>query len=246
MKELKVPKHSQVEILKETMQTGLKNYETNELGEFIIYMPEISTLRIYEKESQITPLGINGEGILKYTKELIKDKSNEEKFKSFMKLISWFDSFSKENSENEPYLTLKDRFIKNVDVVLDQRSTNEGFLFLLFYCALFISDETPSFFSIDNIDSALNPKLCTEVIRQLSKLALEHNKQVILTTHNPSILDGIDLEDPNYTLHVVFRNKIGETNIKKINKPQPLEGQESIKLSEAFMKGFIGGLPKNF
>ena len=67
---------------------------------------------------------------------------------------------------------------------LNQKSTNEGFLYLLFYLTLIISDQTPAFFAIENIDTAFNPKMCREVIKHLISLekvenVLEHKENKI-------------------------------------------------------------------
>lgn len=47
--------------------------------EFLVYSPENYALRIFEKEGQIEPLGINGEGLFK----LLKVLSSEEKIEKF-------------------------------------------------------------------------------------------------------------------------------------------------------------------
>ena len=62
----------------------------------------------------------------------------------------------------ERRIKIKDRYLANGLQYFDQRSANEGFLYLLFYLTLFVSDLTPHFFAIDNIDNALNPKLGSE------------------------------------------------------------------------------------
>ena len=78
------------------------------------------------------------------------------------------------------------------------------------------------------------------------KLAKENNKQVIITTHNPAVLDGLDLHDDEQRLLVVDRNKDGHTRAHRVDPPKPVAGQAPVSLSEAFMRGYIGGLPKNF
>jgi predicted ATP-dependent endonuclease of OLD family len=83
-------------------------------------------------------------------------------------------------------------------------------------------------------------------MRELIQLAKKYDKQVIVTTHNPAILDGLDLDDPEQQLWVIYRNKFGHTKARPVEKPAPLERQDPVKLSEAFMRGYIGGLPKNF
>lgn len=70
---------------------------------------------------------------------------------------------------------------------------------------------TPPFFAIDNMDNALNPKLCQELIKQLGQLAQAHKKQCILSKHNPAILDGLDLTDDMQRLFMIYRNADGHT-----------------------------------
>jgi hypothetical protein len=169
-----------------------------------------------------------------------------------------------------------------------------------------VSKYTPKIFAIDNIDTSLNPKLCTKLIKELTRLAKKYDKQLFVTSHNPAILDGIDLADDEQRLFVVSRNKQGHTRCKRIevtDKPKssvrdmlsrlfndtktynkedilntfdndgdPLDisyafskmfndnevytkediltkfdnSEEPVKLSYAFLRGYLGGLPKNF
>lgn len=101
------------------------------------------------------------------------------------------------------------------------------------------------FFGIDNIETALNPKLCRDLIKKLSEIAIKNGKQVVITTHNPAILDGLNLHDDHQRLFVVKRNDEGHTQIERI-KLKPATNGEQLKLSEMWMRGYIGGLPNNF
>jgi AAA15 family ATPase/GTPase len=220
------------------------------LLKFTIYSPENQLLRTFEKEGQIQPLGMNGEGLFKLIKVLNSDQNPDalNQIKEKMQLIDWFKDFEvpEDLSPMQSSLQIKDKYLDTDLTYFDQRSSNEGFLFLLFYFTLFISDLTPKFFAIDNIDASLNPRLCRRLIQELVELAKEHDKQVIFTTHNPAVLDGLDLDDEEQRLFVIYRNQLGHTKARRILKPEPLEGQEPVKLSEAFLRGYIGGLPKNF
>jgi AAA15 family ATPase/GTPase len=109
-----------------------------------------------------------------------------------------------------------------------------------------MSENTPAFFAIDNIDASLNPKLCRHLIKNLYVLAQKYGKQVILTTHNPAVLDGLNLTDENQKLFVIYRDDEGATRAKAIEKKAPVAGKAPIKLSEAFMRGYLGGLPEGF
>jgi AAA15 family ATPase/GTPase len=236
----------ELSILKEDLQSFLL---INFLNKFIIYSPENQALRTFEKEGQIQPLGINGEGLFKLLKFLSSDNQQQlNNIKKKLQLIDWFQDFEDplnlSNLQNS--LQIKDRYLDIDLTYFDQRSSNEGFLFLLFYFALFISDITPKFFAIDNIDASLNPRLCRRLMQELVELAKKHDKQVIFTTHNPAVLDGLDLHDDEQRLFATYRNQLGHTKARRILKPELLEGQEPVKLSEAFLRGYIGGLPKNF
>ena len=234
------------EILKDSFHT-LPNLR---FKDFLIYSPENTSLRTFEKEGQIEPLGIYGEGLFKLLKYFASEPEAKSltEIKNYLNVFDWFKDFNMPERlfEGESYLQIKDRYLDNKIEYFDQKSSNEGFLLVLFYLSLLTSDKTPNFFAIDNIEASLNPKLCTKLIKNISDLTKKYQKQVIVTTHSPSVLDGLDLNDAEQKLFLVYRNKLGHTIVKQIEKPQPLEGQAPIKLSEAFLRGYIGGLPKNF
>ncbi len=219
------------------------------LPDFLVYCPENSALRTFQSEGQILPLGIRGEGLFAHLKALNSKKNRPRllKIKESLTLIDWFENFDipEDLSPGERSIRIRDRYLPE-STLFDQRSANEGFLFLLFYVTLFTSPDSPTFFSIDNIDSSLNPKLCIALLRQIVVLAKEYNKQVMLTTHNPAVLDGLDLLDDEQRLLVVDRSKVGHTRVRRVDPPKPSAGEVPVSLSEAFMRGYIGGLPKNF
>ncbi|MEA5140925.1 AAA family ATPase [Arcicella rigui] len=220
-----------------------------DISNFLIYAPENTFLRKFEEESQIEPLGIRGEGLFKLLSVMSHETPEEfHEIIENLELIDWFEGFEipKDLVFTERRIRIKDRFLEEGLQYFDQRSANEGFLFLMFYFALFISKYTPKFFAIDNIDTSLNPKLCSELIKILSKLAKKHDKQVIFTTHNPAVLDGLNLNDDEQRLLVVSRNKDGHTKTKRVLPIATPEGEIPVRLSEQFMRGYIGGLPKNF
>ena len=222
-------------------QIGMQN--------FLIYSPENTALRTFEKGGQIQPLGINGEGLLKLLKVVnhYEDKSYINTIIESLQLFDWFEDIKipSDLSYGEDKVIITDKYLYQE---IDQRSTNEGFLFILFYITLIVAKETPKAFAIDNIDASLNPKLCTKLMLIINDLAKKYDKQVFLTTHNPAILDGINLNDKEQKLFVVSRNKSGHTRMKNItaeNKPKS-SNDEPLKLSEAFLRGYLGGLPKGF
>ncbi|MEN8221383.1 MAG: AAA family ATPase [Pseudomonadota bacterium] len=236
-----------LEDFKKASKPVVHSAQKKSLQEFIIYSPEYHCLRNFKEEGQIRPLGINGEGLFKLLQVLSLDKDKLNEIKEKLKLMGWFKDFQVPNNLfiGERAIQIEDRYLDR-EITFDQRSTNEGFLFLLFYFCLFISEDTPPFFAIDNIDASLNPKLCRQLIKELANLAKNYDKQVIFTTHNPAILDGLNLNDDEQRLLVVSRNQSGYTRARRFLKPETPEGEEPITLSEAFLRGYLGGLPKSF
>ncbi len=224
------------------------------LNNFIVYSPENSSLRLFEKEGQIEPLGINGEGLLKLLRVMDDqpDKRDINKMKEELRLLDWFDNFSIAQHGDELSMLVTDRFLDKSRQSFDQKSANEGFLFLAFYLALFNAPITPDFFAVDNIDASLNPKLCRKLIELLAQAAQANLKQSILTTHNPAVLDGIDLFNSDHRLFVVERNSAGRTECRRISPPSGMTKEEwedkyfGMRLSEIWLSGAIGGLPTGF
>lgn len=216
------------------------------LPTYLIFSPQENILRDQNTESPIQPLGVHGEGLFQFLKEQWKNGNKElyEKLNTGLGMLDWFDMFGLPNDllSNEAKLEIGDRYLKESLHNFDQRSTNEGFLFLLFYLTLFYSKETPSFFAIDNIEASFNPKLCTHLVKELIQAAKNNDKQVILTTHNPFVLDALDLKDNDQRLFVARRDIDGHTRISRIlYNPKRIE-----QLSSVWMNGYIGGLPDNF
>lgn len=223
--------------------------QEHECSRFVIYAPENTMLRRFEEEGQIQPVGIRGEGLFKMLQGFARENRSDRlgDLKRSLGLVGWFFDFEipPNLSPGENRVAIFDRFL-GPNVPFDQRSANEGFLYLIFYFSVFLSDATPVFFAIDNIDSSLNPKLCAEMMRQICQLAARFKKQVIVTTHNPAILDGLDLTDEQQRLYTVFRDQRGATKVRHIPPPRTTKGETPMKLSHAFLEGLIGGLPKNF
>ncbi len=219
----------------------------SEIEDFVIYKPEETFLRKFDSQGQLEPLGMRGEGLLKLLTVFSSEKPEIlGELRKHLKLFDWFEDIKLKDQliEKEVYFDIQDKYLNPELGYFDQRSSNEGFLYLAFYISLFLSETAPKNFAIDNVDNALNPKLCTRLVKLLTTLAKEYGKQAIITTHNPAVLDGLDLNDPEQKLFVVSRKRNGATRISEV-KVKPTS-DKLMKLSEMFMSGMLGGLPKNF
>ena len=216
------------------------------LQNFLIYAPEETKLRTFSDDSYILPFGRRGEGLFQHLKQLTEKKDTDtiQAINEGLFMLDWFDGFNipKDLLANEYKLSIGDRYLNDSLHFFDQRSANEGFLYLLFYLTLFNSKKTPPFFAIDNIETAFNPKLCTKLTEYLISTAKKNSKQVILTTHSPYVLDGLDLSDDEVRLFVARRDIDGHTRIERIQYHE----DRKMSLSDLWMNGLIGGLPDNF
>lgn len=238
-------------------ENGLrKSYNfDNLLSSYAIFDINTKVLRgISQSESKKTPLGINGEGL-----DLLISNFNKEEFEQLQKCLIFFD-WLKEilTDKDDKYkisglkpgrsistLYFKDKYMQGNNNMFSAENSNEGVLHVLFYLALFISKKTPQLFAIDNIETALNPRLCHILITELVKLSKINHKQVLITTHNPAILDGLNLLDDDQRLFEVFRDDEGRTKTRRIKFKKDLSDKK-FKLSEMWLKGVLGAFPKNF
>jgi hypothetical protein len=112
-----------------------QDYQTLiDLEGFLIYSPENSYLRSSDREGQIQPLGIRGEGLFRYPRYLssAENAPRLEDIKHRMRLLEWFSDFAV--SEEFPHVVrvdIQDKYIPKEVGAFDQLSTNEGFLIIL-------------------------------------------------------------------------------------------------------------------
>lgn len=225
---------------------GKSFLEAPTYANYISFRPVEKVLRDFNDYTTY-PLGNKGEGLFQYLKELSKNENNKGLFEEInkgLKILDWFDGFNIPDGllSNEYKLSIGDKFLKDSLHYFDQRSTNEGFLYLLFFLTLFNSKDTPQFFAVDNIETSFNPGLCQNLTKYLVKTTKENDKQVILTTHNPFVLDGMDLSDDEVRLFVCRRDIDGHTKIERVKYRE----DRKMSLSELWMSGLIGALPDNF
>jgi len=225
---------------------GKSFLEAPTYANYISFRPVEKVLRDFNDYTTY-PLGNKGEGLFQYLKELSKNENNKGLFEEInkgLKMLDWFDGFNIPDGllSNEYKLSIGDKFLKDTLRYFDQRSTNEGFLYLLFFLTLFNSKDTPQFFAVDNIETSFNPGLCQNLTKYLVKTTKENDKQVILTTHNPFVLDGMDLSDDEVRLFVCRRDLDGHTKIERVKYRE----DRKMSLSELWMSGLIGALPDNF
>ena len=221
---------------------------------YAIYSPDIDALRGLTYGATLYPLGLHGEGLDVLLGQL--PKGDMTVIRNIVKqFVPWVDdmTFDFEGiykfqgyklGRSKSDLYFRDSFMQKKNNLFSAENANEGVLVLLFYLALLVSKSTPKFFAIDNIETGLNPRLCRHLMKVIGRLAAEYDKQLLITTHNPAVLDGINLNGDGSHLFVVERSDEGDTRINEL-KLKPVT-EKKMKLSEMWMNGLIGGIPEEF
>jgi hypothetical protein len=131
--------------------------------------------------------------------------------------------------------------------ILDQklRKNRAERLVCLYFLAI-ASDVMPQIVGFKDFGCHFDPRLGRKITEELIKLAKAYDVIVCLSTQNLGCLDALDLDDEAQRLFVVSYNIEGNPIAHRQNSPKPLEGQEPVKLSEAYLRGYLGGLSQGF
>lgn len=228
-----------------------------EFKKYGIFQPNTSTLRgIVPDVNQLEPVGLNGGRLAEALQDLFKEKDEEFFMGSLymddvLEMIDWASdvtvSVPKKNNINpnvpttRQIIEFRDRFMKD-SVKFTGYDASEGALYVLFMLCLAMHPQSPAIFSVDSFDHALNPRLAKKMMQIFCEQIIAYKKHVFLTTHNPLVLDGLDLSDDRVRLFTVDRDSNGYAQIRRIMVSQELieEGQP---LSRLWINGRIGGIP---
>jgi len=236
---------------------------------YAIYSPSSPILRgVSSDNSNKSPLGLYGGRLAESLAEVLSIKDKRRNLQGFFKLLEWFklvgtDNHSKSELISEhvslrrKIVTFKDNYMKTNFNDLYAYDVSEGALFILFTIVLLSHDDSPDFFALDNVDSTLNPGLIRKLMLHIVDfLSQNSKKQILLTTHNPTTLDAIDLFNDQHRLFVVDRDidndNMGQTKIERIQPPAGMSKADwrekyfDMRLSEIWLSGAIGGLTTRF
>jgi predicted ATPase len=129
--------------------------------------------------------------------------------------------------------------------VLSAYDASEGALYVLFAAILAAHPDSPKLLAIDNFDATLNPRLIRSLSSKMVEWVLDHDRQLLLTCHNPLVLDGLPLQDERVRLFAVDRSYGGMTVIRRVVVDDALmaKAKEGWPLSRLWVSGHIGGMP---
>ena len=240
----------------------LNGEEYTDMGNYIsgygIYQPDTLTLRGNVADpTQVTPIGLNGGRLADAMEDLFSAVDDEIMFGAMsmddvLELIEWASDIHiarpKKSNLNpgvpstRQVIEFQDRFLKD-KAVFTGYDASEGALYVLFMLTLAMHPDVPGMFAIDSFDHALNPRLAKRITEVFSQLIIESDKTVFMTTHNPLVLDGLNLADDRIRLFAINKNKYGHAELNRIQISQELleTGQS---LSRLWINGLLGGVPE--
>jgi predicted ATPase len=229
---------------------------------YVIYTPTTPVLRGVAPEVQPRqPLGLSGGRLPESVKEVLHHNSHYDKnnrvIRDALELIDWAKSLGAAASNSIPLspsasnspiiLRFKDKFMKEGANILSGYDASEGALYVLFLMVIALHQNSPNFCAIDNADHGLNPGLVKALFGKFAKWIVENSnrKQVLITSHNPALLDGLPLQDDRVRLFTVDRDNNGKTVVKRIVVDKILldYAQQGWTLSRLWMNGLLGGMP---
>lgn len=229
--------------------------QCDEFGRYAIYTPQTDILRgARSGVIDTAPFGLHGEG-LPSALARVMTRLRDEKNKSFKDLIhsalslcflpGWTNAVKVGKidaklisrgmqDKNSDMVYFIDKFMNTKRNTLSVYDSSEGTLFLLFIALLLAHEDSPRYFALDNVDSALNPlmtRLLIEKIIEFVETVCSGNlpfgpKQIFLTSHNPTSLDAFDLFSPDQRIFIVNRDKEGSTCVNQLEAPAGMTRDE--------------------
>lgn len=226
---------------------------------FAIYSPNTPTLRAMVGDPQSrNPLGLSGgrlaESFAEFRKTILDH--DEDLLDGIFELVDWVADIQTTTSagsllspsvaRTKEVLKFTDRFMRKSRNTLTAYDASEGALYVLFCAILCLSPHAPQMLAIDNLDQALNPRLVARLTAKLARwlARADSTRQLLFTAHNPAVLDGLDLGDPEVRLFAVERNSEGHTVIRRIElSDELLRMNADYPLSRLWLMGNLGAMP---
>ena len=232
-----------------------------ELQEYAIFAPTTPVLRGIAPDPQPrAPVGLSGGQLPAAIKELLLSHSQasyvDRVCEEALGLIDWASEFgsapatsiplSPSAAASQQIVRFRDRYMQKNRNVLSGYDASEGALYVLFLAVLAAHPLSPTLCAVDNADHGLNPRLACSLMEKLCDWYLDAPKprQILLTTHNPLVLDGLPLQDDRVRLFTVARSDSGRTCINRINvdKKMLAKAKKGWTLSRLWVMGHLGGL----
>ena len=232
------------------------------LQSYVIFSPTTAVLRGVAPETQPRqPLGLSGGNLPQAIRDLLRQRDRDDRSKRICRevrgLLDWAVGFgwtsagrlplSPTAASSKEVVQFRDRFMRKDRNVLSGYDASEGALYALFLAVVSGHEASPALCAVDNADHGLNPRLARSLMECLCQWYLESSKprQILLTTHNPLVLDGLPLRDERVRLFTVARTASGRTSVRRVVVDDQLlkKAEQGWSLSRLWVMGHLGGVP---
>ncbi len=227
------------------------------LDDFAIFAPVTPVLRgIAPDSAPRSPVGLYGGQLAEAVGLLATQKRGKAVLREALSLVDWAAaitagepsrSFLSPSVPTSRYVVeFRDRYMAKKRDLLSGYDASEGALYILFMLILAAHGQSPWVFAIDNFDQALNPRVARALTQIFCREVLDAGRQVFLTTHNPLVLDGLDLSDDRVRLFTMTRDPMGHAVAQRV----PVRDLAALKrkngefaVSRLWIEGRLGGMP---
>ena len=244
------------------IESGVGAAMLKRLQNYVIFTPTTSVLRGVAPDPQPrSPLGLSGGNLAEAIRGLLRQRRKDERSlricREALGLIDWAKSFGFTRSGNlalspvaaasEFVVRFRDKFMRDGRNTLSGYDVSEGALYVLFLAVIAGGETSPQLCAVDNADYGLNPRLARSLMHHFCEwyLMAEGQRQVLLTTHNPLVLDGLPLQNEQVRLFTVSRTHSGSTSVRRVVVDEELlaKGDQGWSLSRLWTMGHLGGVP---
>lgn len=189
----------------------------------------LSPNKMKKYSQQESMLGLSGENISAFLNRFTKEQKTE-LLEQLQKCYPHLESFNiKKTDEGWNTLELTEKFGDNI-ITNEAKYLNDGVLRLIAILSQLQSQE--SFLLFDEIDNGINSELIEYLIDTL--IASKH--QVMITTHNPMVLNYIEDEVAIKSVHYIYKTEEGFTkSIPFFEIPSMLEKLDYMGAGEAYV-----------
>lgn len=226
------------------------------LRSFAIFDPSTSILRGTQTDLfQRDPIGLGGGRLAEALASFEGTARGRRLADEFGAFVDWSagvssarpspDLISPSIPVTSEVVRFKDRYMRTGLDELSAYDASEGALYVLFALAMTLHPRAPRFFAIENVGHALHPRLARGLVAHLGEIVLSERRQLVLTTHNPLVLDSLDLADDRIRLFAIERTTGGHTKIARIPHSEALDCalESGLTVSEMWTRGLLGAVP---
>ena len=231
---------------------------------YVIFSPTTPVLRGVTPETQPRkPVGLSGGNLPRAIRDLLRQSEQNDRSgqicQEALGLVDWAEDFGWTSSDrlrlspsavaSKYAIRFRDRFmLKNRNRnILSGYDASEGALYALFLAVVSGHEASPALCAVDNADHGLNPRMARSLMGCLCQWYLDSKepRQILLTTHNPLVLDGLPLQDDRVRLFTVSRTSSGRTSVRRVVVDDRLleKAAQDWTLSRLWVRGDLGGVP---